>query len=287
MKGIIVKGIAGFYYVKTPQSVVECKARGIFKNRGITPLVGDEVEISPAEEGKGVIETIHPRRNEFIRPPVANIDCFVITIAAAKPKPNLFLVDRFLVMAAHSGTDAVVAVNKCDLADDGYIDEIAGIYEGVYDVIRLSMVGGTGIDDLKEATKGRRVAFAGPSGVGKSTIINTLVPEAGAETGDISRKTRRGKHTTRHVEMFEYNGGFIFDTPGFTSFDILEADESELSSYFPEMIPYLGCCQFDDCRHINEPGCAVKKAVEDGLINSKRYESYVSFMNEIMTKKEY
>ena len=209
MKGIIVKGIAGFYYVKTPQSVVECKARGIFKKQGISPLVGDEVEISPSDEGKGVIERIWPRRNEFIRPPVSNIDCFVIVMAVNKPKPNLFLLDKFLVMAETSSTDAVIALNKCDLAKENETEEIAEIYEGIYPVVTMTAEKGEGIDELTELIKGRKVAFSGPSGVGKSTIINLLTPDAKAETGDISHKTKRGKHTTRHVEMFEYAGGFV------------------------------------------------------------------------------
>lgn len=288
MDGLIMKGIGGFYYVKTAEGVYQAKGRGIFKKQGITLAVGDMVDMEILEDGDGIINSIYPRKNHFIRPPIANIDTFVVVFAAAKPKPNFILIDKFLIMAQQHNIDVILCINKCDLAKEQSLEEIELIYKDVYPVIRTSTETGEGIEELKELISGKKVAFAGPSGVGKSTITNMIIPEANMETGTISEKTARGKHTTRHVEIFEADkGGLVFDTPGFTSFEILEVDEESLRECYPEFFEYNGTCRFDNCRHIKEPDCNVRKAVEEGKINQIRYSSYLSHMEEISKKKKY
>lgn len=289
MIGIIVKGIAGFYYVKCEDgNVYECKGRGIFKKRGITLAVGDNVRISPIEDedGKGVIEEIFPRKNSFIRPPIANVDCFIVVMAAHQPDPNYPVIDKFLVMAENHHLDIVICVNKTDIASEDKLEEIRDTYENIYPLVFTEAVTGRGVEELYGLIAGKRAAFAGPSGVGKSTLLNAILPEANAETGNISAKTKRGKHTTRHVEIFEVpGGGMIYDTPGFTSFDILEVDEDELDLHYPELAAYKGQCYYDDCRHLKEPDCAVRRALSEGRIPKIRYDSYVSQINEIREKK--
>lgn len=288
MRGLIVKGIAGFYYVKCADTVYECKARGIFKKRGITPAVGDRVEISSVDDEKGVIEEILPRRNQFIRPPIANIDCFIVVMAASHPEPNFPVIDKFLVMADVNNTDAVLVVNKTDLASEDKLRQIREIYGNIYDVVFMSAREDRGISELAEKISGRTAAFAGPSGVGKSTILNALLPDANARTGSVSDKTRRGKHTTRHVEIFEAEGGgLIYDTPGFTSFDLIETGEEELDLHFPEISVYRGQCYFDNCRHMKEPSCAVRQALEEGKIHPMRYRSYVSLIQTMRENRKY
>lgn len=290
MKGLIVKGISGFYYVRAGQKTYRCRARGIFKKEGITPATGDEVIFEPGtgEEDDGLVETVLPRKNRFIRPPIANVDCFAIVMAAAHPKPNLAVTDKFLIMAEKSNTQIIVCLNKVDLAKGPIVEEVKALYEKAYPVLSLSGITGEGVEALKDRIQGKRVALAGPSGAGKSTLLNLLKPEATAQTGVISRKTKKGRHTTRHCELFDLGGGaMIFDTPGFTSFDILEADEGELQHLYPELRPFIGSCRYDNCRHMKEPGCAVRRAAEDGYIPWKRYESYQLQMEEIQGKNRY
>lgn len=290
MKGLIIKGIGGFYYVETEAGVIESKGRGIFKKDGITLAVGDRVELEIIDEAekKGVINAILPRKNQFIRPPIANVDTFVVVFAAAKPKPNLVLVDKFLVMAEMHGVEAVICINKCDLVSEKELAEYRGIYDDIYPVISVSAKSGEGLDELEKAISGKTAALAGPSGVGKSTIINALVPHANMETGTISEKTKRGKHTTRHVEIFNARGGGrIFDTPGFTSFEIMEAEEDNLMHYYPDIERYTGKCFYDNCRHLKEPQCSVIQALADGRIHKLRYESYVANMEEIKNRRKY
>ncbi len=290
MEGTIVKGIAGFYYVKHEDTVYQCKARGVFKNDGIKPMVGDYVtfEEGEGESDDGWIVEIHERKNSFIRPPISNVDCFVIVMAAAHPKPNLAVMDKFLVMAEKSGTDIVLCVNKTDLAKGKTVQQLEEVYGKVYPIVFMSCNTNTGLEELRSRLKGKHVALAGPSGVGKSTILNHLIPGADAETGTISHKSKRGRHTTRHSELFDLGDGtMIFDTPGFTSFDILEADEDELQHLYPEMEPYAGKCRYDNCRHIKEPECAVRDAVEKGDISQQRYESYKTQLEEIQQKNRY
>lgn len=288
MRGLIIKGIGGFYYVKTPEAVYQAKGRGIFKKEGITLAVGDTVDIEVLPDGDAVINEIMPRKNQFIRPPIANVDCFVVVFAVKKPKPNFNIIDKFLIMAEKCEMEAVICVNKCDLAKEKELAEIREIYQGVYPVVFVSAETRQGMEQLKPYLKGKRVAFAGPSGVGKSTITNLLIPHANMETGNISQKTFRGKHTTRHVEIFKTeDGGLVFDTPGFTSFDILEAGEEDLAEYYPEFGAYRGGCRFDNCRHIKEPDCAVRNALEAGKISPTRYQSYLANMEEIRSRKKY
>lgn len=290
MKGLIVKGIGGFYYVETECGLIEAKGRGIFKKDGITLMVGDEVELEiiDEEDKKGVINAILQRKNCFIRPPIANVDVFAVVFAPKKPKPNFALIDKFLIMAEMHGVEALICINKCDLADEAELAEIRAVYEKVYPVLNVSGKTGQGMEELEAYTAGKKIALAGPSGVGKSTILNRLIPHANMETGSVSEKTQRGKHTTRHVEIFDTEGGGkIFDTPGFTSFEILEADEENLWMYYPEIERYAGMCRYDNCRHLKEPDCRVREAVRDGEIPKLRYESYLSNLEEIKKRKKY
>ena len=290
MRGLITKGIGGFYYVKTNEGLIEAKGRGAFKNDGIKLAVGDEVELSIIDEeaGKGVIESIYPRRNEFIRPPIVNVDMFIIVLTPTNPKPNFALIDKFLIMSELHNVEAVVCINKCDLADEERLADIAKVYDNIYTVIQTSTLTGQGLDKLKEIISGKTAALCGPSGVGKSTLLNNLIPHANMETGAISQKTKRGKHTTRHAEIFDVEGGgMLFDTPGFTSFEILEAQEDNLASFYPDIEAHAKGCRYDNCRHLKEPGCSVREAVASGKIHKLRYDSYVKNIEEIRAKKKY
>ena len=300
IEGLIVKGIAGFYYVKSGDEVYRCRARGVFKQRAVKPAVGDEVEFEVIPENDdSLITGVLPRRNSFIRPFIANVDCFAIVAAAASPAPILSVIDKFMVMAEKNGTEIILCVNKCDLAEGDKraakkaqenIDMLKRIYEPVYPVLFLDPENEESLAEFRRMTLGRKVALAGPSGVGKSTILNRLIPHAQAETGKISSKSDRGKHTTRHAELFpidEEHGTMIFDTPGFTSFDILEAEEEELQHFYPEMAEFLGECRYHNCKHLSEPECSVRQAVEEGKIAKERYESYRSQLEEIRKVKQY
>ena len=290
MKGIIIKGISGFYYVKVEDTIFQCKARGIFKKDGIIPYVGDEViiEIIAQGEGEAVINQICPGKNEFVRPSIANVDCFIIVVAATRPEPNPEIIDRFLVMAEKSRTDIVVCINKIDLVSEEKLAALDEIYSNIYPVVHVCGSTGYGIEAFANLLKGKKSALAGPSGSGKSTLLNRLQLGLNVETGEIGHKSKRGKHTTRHVEIFQMDfGGMIFDTPGFTSFDILEADLEELQFLYPEISALVGGCKFDNCRHVNEPDCCVQEAVKTGKIHSSRYHSYVNQYNDIQEKRKY
>ncbi len=288
MEGTIVKGIAGFYYVLSEGKAYRCRARGRLKNQGVLPLVGDRVTMERREDGDSVILELLPRKNSFIRPPIANVDSLVVVIAAAEPDPNLALLDRFLVMAEYRRIQAILCVNKTDLAEEGVCRALKDIYGSVYPPVFVCGLTGSGLEELKERVDGRRCAFAGPSGAGKSTLLSRLLPRESIETGAVSEKTKRGKHTTRHVEIFQAGEGtFLYDTPGFTSFEVLEAPEEELARCYPEMLPLIDRCRYDNCRHLNEPGCAVREALEGGAVHSARYRSYAAQLEEIRQRPKY
>lgn len=288
MKGIIVKGIGGFYFVSDGQEVIRCKARGIFKKDSFVPMVGDEVLIHKNEAGDGTIYEFLPRKNQLTRPPISNIDAVAVVISVADPEPNPFIIDRFLVMAEKNNVGIILCVNKIDLNTKHQIETLEAIYKPLYPLVEVCGLTGRGLPKLKELLRGKKVAFAGPSGVGKSTLINRLNPQVMAEMGEVSAKTGRGKHTTRHVEIFKTDfDAMIFDTPGFTSFNVLEAEPDELQLLYPEMEPYRGHCKFDNCRHLQEPSCAVRDAVELQQIHPSRYASYVEQVKEVLEKKKY
>ena len=292
MQGKIVKGIAGFYYVHVVESgVYECKAKGVFRKEKIKPLVGDNVEIEILNEDpkEGNIVKILPRKNELIRPAVANIDQALVVFAVAKPDPHFNLLDRFLVMMETKELPVVLCFNKSDIADDALVEKLRQIYEPAgYPLIFTSAREDDNIAEVREVLRGKTTAIAGPSGVGKSSIINLLQPEANMETGDISHKIERGKHTTRHSELFPIDGeSYIMDTPGFSSLYVNDFEKEELKYYFPEFAEYEGRCRFNGCDHVHEPGCAVKAAVEEKKIHEIRYQDYIEMYEELKKKRRY
>ena len=277
IQGRIVKALSGFYYVETGEGILSCKARGRFRLDGTSPLVGDTVECSRERDGSGRIDRICERKNWFVRPAIANIDALVFVAANANPVTDPFLIDRVSVIAEESSCELILCLNKMDLDP---ARELLEIFSSVgYPVVRTSAETGEGIDELRRLIKGKTSTFTGNSGVGKSSLLNRLLPEANAETQEVSDKLGRGKHTTRHVELFALDDdSFIADTPGFASFELemmKPIPKERLASDFIEFGPCLGECRFQDCAHIREPGCAVRQAVEDGRIPDSRYRSYL------------
>jgi len=281
-EGLIVKALSGFYTVETENGAVTCRARGKFRLDGSSPLVGDRVIAERASDGSGTVREILPRRNRFVRPAVANIDLMVMVAAAVNPVTDPFLIDRVWALAEHHGCEFLLCVNKTDL---DAADRLLEIYTAAgAAVVRTSAETGEGVDELKQRTAGRICAFAGNSGVGKSSLLNAMDPGLSLRTGEVSRALGRGRHTTRHVELFPLSGGgYIADTPGFGSFDIDQMENirpEELQNCFPEFSPYLGRCRFRDCTHRREPDCAVLEAVEAGKIPPSRHSSYVRLYEE-------
>ena len=292
MQGKIVKGIAGFYYVHVVESgVYECKAKGIFRKDGVKPLVGDNVEIEILDEKdmEGNITQILPRKNELIRPAVANIDQALVVFAVTKPKPHFNLLDRFLVMMESREVPVILCFNKTDIAEDPEIAELKDIYEGCgYPLLFTSAKEEQNIEKLKSVLQGKTTAIAGPSGVGKSSLINLLQSGVKMETGRISAKIERGRHTTRHSELIVLGeDSYIMDTPGFSSLYISDIDKESLKYCFPEFASCEGHCRFNGCDHVHEPGCAVKQAVEEGKIHNSRYEDYLTLYQELQERKRY
>ena len=290
INGKIIKGIGGFYYVDTENGLYECRARGIFRKNKITPLVGDRVSISVVDEEnkKGVVEEIEERDTELVRPPIANVDKALIVFAIKNPSPTLSLLDRFIVLAEKENLEIVIVFTKVDLDTDGeLLGELKDIYEvSGYKVISVSNKLKLNIDKIKEELKENTVVFAGPSGVGKSSLLNEVDKNFELKTGEVSDKIKRGKHTTRHAELLKLEcGGMVADTPGFSSLTLDDIDESELKEYFIEFDKYDECRFGSRCIHENEPSCAVKEAVENGDISKKRYESYIQLLNEIRSEK--
>ena len=276
MEGTIIKALSGFYYVSSEEQVYECKARGKCRLDGTSPLVGDKVSFAIDTNGKGFIDNVFDRKNSFIRPAVANIDALVFVAANTNPVTDPFLIDRVSVIAEEADCDLIVCINKTDIDP---ADELYAIYTGAgFETLRTSTVTGEGIPELKAALKGKICAFTGNSGVGKSSILNSIVPEFNIEVAAVSNKLGRGKHTTRHVELYDIGDDtFIADTPGFASFDIemmQTIDKRELQHDFRDFKMYIGNCRFNDCAHLKEPGCAVTEALQIGDIMPSRYQSY-------------
>lgn len=292
MQGKIIKGIAGFYYVHVVESgLYECKAKGIFRKEKMKPLVGDivEIDILDETEKKGNITEIIERKNELIRPAVANIDQALVVFAVTKPKPHFNLLDRFLIMMESKDIPVVLCFNKKDIATEPEIQELKDIYEKCgYQIVFTSALEEENTEELKDLLHGKTTAIAGPSGVGKSSLINIFQPNANMETGSISEKIERGKHTTRHSELIWIEDNtYIMDTPGFSSLYTNEFEKEELKYYFTEFSEYEGQCRFLGCDHIHEPGCAVKQALDEGKIHPVRYANYLEMYNELKEKRRY
>lgn len=292
MQGKIIKGIAGFYYVHVIEAgVYECKAKGIFRKEKIKPLVGDNVEIDvlSEEEKTGNIIRILERQNELIRPAVANIDQAMVIFAAVRPKPNFNLLDRFLIMMEYQQVETVICFNKQDLATEEDLHKLEEIYEKCgYRILFTSAKEKEGLEEVRKVLEGKTSTVAGPSGVGKSSLINLLQPEIEMETGAISEKIERGKHTTRHSQLIHIkHNTYIMDTPGFSSLYLKGFEKEELKEYFREFREYEPSCRFQGCSHIQEPDCAVKQALAEGRISSIRYEDYTSIYEELKQVKKY
>ena len=287
-----MKGIAGFYYVDVEESgIYECKAKGIFRKEGQKPLVGDLVEIEILDEAEktGNMTRILPRKNELIRPAVANIDQALVIFALENPTPNLTLLDRFLVMMEQQNVPTAICFNKRDLAGEDYTDHLRSVYENCgYRVFTVSAAKEQGMQEVEAYLKGKTTVVAGPSGVGKSSITNRMQKEIQMETGEISRKIERGKHTTRHAELFAVEADtYIMDTPGFTSLYIEGMEKEELKEFYPEFLPYEPYCRFGGCVHLSEPVCGVKEALAEGEISPIRYENYKLLYEELKERKKY
>lgn len=277
MTGRIIKALSGFYYVDTGAGEpIPCRGRGKLRHQKLTPLVGDRVEITAAGDGSGMVDAILPRRNEFQRPAVANIDQMVIVCSGAIPVTDPFLIDRMAAMAEWKGCEPLVCFNKCDLER---ADGLAELYRAAgFAVVQVSAETGEGMDELAAAVAGKVSAFTGNSGVGKSSILNAVQPGFALQVGEVSEKLGRGRHTTRHVELFPVAGGLVADTPGFSSFDVEQMEaipKGELAGAFREFAPYADLCRFQGCAHVKERGCAVREAVKEGKISPSRHKSYV------------
>ena len=287
MKGKIIKGIGGFYYVKTPEGLIECKARGKFRHKDMKPMVGDDVEIE-ISNGKGVIEDIFERNSQLIRPIVANVTQAFIVFAVKNPDINFDLLNRFLILCEHNNIEAIVCLNKVDLVSEEEKEAIRKkIVDIGYEVLYINAKKGIGIELLKERLSGNETVLCGPSGAGKSTLINTLTEKYHMETGEVSEKIGRGKHTTRHSELIDVVDGYIVDTPGFSTLEVNFIEKEDLRYSFPEFLEYNNLCKYRGCLHYKEPNCAVKEAVEKGKINKYRYDFYVRTLEEKMDGRKY
>ena len=292
MQGKIIKGIAGFYYIYAENDeVYECKAKGIFRKDNRKPLVGDnvEIEVLDEQEKEGSVTAILPRKNSLIRPAVANVDQAFVIFAMENPKPNFMLLDRLLIMMEKENVPAVICFNKKDLATEEELEFLYETYKSCgYQVILSSTFNGEGLEEIREILKGKTTVVAGPSGVGKSSITNALQENVQMETGEISKKLKRGKHTTRHSQVIPVGKDtYLMDTPGFSSLYLTDIEEQELKDYFPEFREYEDQCRFQGCRHIHEPGCAVKEALNNHKISSLRYEDYLGLHEEIKEKRRF
>ncbi|MEQ6375279.1 ribosome small subunit-dependent GTPase A [Bacillaceae bacterium S4-13-56] len=287
--GKIIKALSGFYYVKSGNQIFQCRGRGVFRKRKITPLVGDEIEFEESNPNEGYILDIKQRKNELKRPPVANVDQAIIVVSAAEPDFHPFLLDRFLVLVESKHIEPAICVTKMDLVKEKQEELVASYIEDYknlgYEVVAGSSKNEGGIHEVLPLFQDKTSVIAGQSGVGKSSLLNAIHPDLNIETNDISHSLGRGKHTTRHIELIEMNGGLVADTPGFSSLDLTEIELEELSSCFPEMVKRQNSCKFRGCLHLNEPRCAVKEAVDTNQIPSYRYDSYLQIAEEIKNRK--
>lgn len=288
LKGIILKSTGGFYYVEAANGVYECKARGIFRKKNNSPKVGDRVTITVPTDGYCSIEEIHPRKNTLKRPPLSNIDILVIVVSTTEPAPNALVIDKMTAAAVDNDIEPVVVISKTDLKS---AEDLLAVYKTAgIKAFSYSSSQPASADEIKAYLKGKIAAFTGNSGVGKSTLLNTLYPDLELQTGEISEKLGRGRHTTRTVELFKTDGGYVADTPGFSTVDLERynmIDKDNIKFCFPEFKDYLTECQFTSCSHTCEKGCAVLKAVEEGKISKSRHDSYVAMYNEVKDIKEW
>lgn len=285
MEGVITKGIGGFYYIKVHDEIYECKARGKFRNDNLSPVVGDKVVIS-LSDNQGVIEKILPRKNYLIRPTVSNVTQAFVVVSIKNPDINIELLNKFLILCEYNGIEAVVIFNKIDLAPDIEKNAVIDMIKQCgYKFYLIKAKEKFGVEQLLPLLDYNTTVFCGPSGVGKSTLLNSLTGKVMMETGEISAKLKRGKHTTRHSELIQYKNGFIVDTPGFSSLDNSDLETNKLKDLFPEFHKYEGNCKFNGCIHHKEPNCAVKLALEEGKINMLRYEFYVKMLEELKNKR--
>jgi ribosome biogenesis GTPase / thiamine phosphate phosphatase len=284
-KGVVVKGVGGFYYIMSGDNIYECRARGIFRKNGISPLPGDRVvfEIIDSYKKTGILNEIMERKTVLERPVVANANQLIIVISVHLPEPDFLLVDKLLIEAQRQKMNACICINKIDLDSENLHEEIKKIYANTgFKIINTSFKTNIGFENLKKILEGRISVFAGQSGVGKSTILNTIMNSWIMETGEISKKVKRGKHTTKHAELLIFGReGFVVDTPGFSSYSLKGLSCNELQFYYPEFEEYIKKCRFTGCSHINEPGCGVKGALENFKIDMKRYDRYVRLFNEM------
>lgn len=291
MQGKIIRGIAGFYYVHTADGVYECKARGVFRKDNRKPLVGDDVlmDVVDPEEKKGNIVELLERKSELIRPAVANVDQALVIFAVMNPEPNFNLLDRFLILMAQQGLSCVICFNKADLDQEGKAQEAYEIYKNSgCKILVFSAKEGKGTEELEALLKGKTTTVAGPSGVGKSTLINSLQKSVVMETGAVSEKIKRGKHTTRHTELIAIDKDtYILDTPGFSSLGLFDLEKEDLAGFYPEFVPFEKYCRFGGCSHISEPDCGVKEALQESKISPVRYENYCLLYEELKQKKRY
>lgn len=284
-EGRIIKALSGYYYVLDGAEVWQCRARGIFKKKGISPLVGDWVTYDREQNQEGYIQTVGERKTQLVRPPISNVEQAVLVFSLAEPAFSHLLLDKFLVHTESAGLESIICLSKADLFPEG-AHSIKELYEGIgYQVLVTSKESGHGLKELQELLRHRITVFSGQSGVGKSTLLNAVYPGVNLQTGEISERLRRGKHTTRHVELIPVEGGFVADTPGFSQLDFFNIEPEELGYYFIEFKARIPDCKFRGCLHQSEPKCAVRTALDEGKIDQRRYENYVQFLEEIKEEK--